>query len=138
MPENVYFRDPRHPDEVHGPFTVLELKKCALRGELRPTYQVSVDRKAWMGADEFEPELFDGESSDRGDTSRDGQEGRQGFSFSKIEAWPTGNSPGRPRSLLGESPDAVAASTDYAPFSASRATREIRLRDDNHRGLVRR
>src|SRR5688572_21359951 len=64
MPEQVYCRDPRHMDEVHGPFTVAELKLRVMRGELRRTDQVSVDRKSWMNVDEFEPELFASASDD--------------------------------------------------------------------------
>ena len=48
MPEQIYVRDPKHPEEIQGPFTVPELKVRVLRGELRRAYQVSVDRKAWM------------------------------------------------------------------------------------------
>lgn len=68
MSEQVYSRDPQHPDEVRGPFTVAELKVCVMRGELRRSDQLSIDRKAWMNADAFEPDLFAGGSGDRNDS----------------------------------------------------------------------
>ncbi len=88
MPEHVYFRDPKHPEEVHGPFTVAELKVCVMRGELRRNYQTSVDGRAWMRADEFEPELFGEESKDRAATfSAAVQEGAgRGLEYLKKQA----------------------------------------------------
>lgn len=64
MPEQVFCRDPRHTDEIHGPFTVAELKLRVMRGELRRTDQLSLDRKSWMNVDEFEPELFASQSDE--------------------------------------------------------------------------
>jgi len=60
MPEQVYCRDPKHPEEIHGPFTVADLKRRVMRGELRRTHQVSLDRKSWMEAHDYDPELFAG------------------------------------------------------------------------------
>ncbi|MGE3316634.1 MAG: hypothetical protein AB7O26_16070 [Planctomycetaceae bacterium] len=42
-----------------------ELKVRVMRGELRRTDQVSVDRRSWMSVEEFEPELFEKKSDDQ-------------------------------------------------------------------------
>jgi hypothetical protein len=58
MSGEVFYRDPRAPRDVQGPFPVDRLRELAREGRLRPSDQVSVDGQAWLTATEFEPPLF--------------------------------------------------------------------------------
>jgi hypothetical protein len=58
MSGEVFYRDPRAPRNVQGPFPVDRLREFARDGRLRPSDQVSVDGQAWMPATDFEPALF--------------------------------------------------------------------------------
>src|SRR5579872_1739893 len=64
MAEGVYYRDPRNPREVHGPYTAHQLRDLAGKRILRPLDQVSLDGRAWLLATEYEPDLFPGLSTD--------------------------------------------------------------------------
>jgi hypothetical protein len=58
MSGEVFYRDPRAPRDVQGPFPVEQLREFARDGRLRPHDQVSVDGQAWFPATDFEPALF--------------------------------------------------------------------------------
>jgi hypothetical protein len=58
MSGEVYYRDPRAPRDVQGPFPVDRLRDFARDGRLRPHDQVSLDQQGWMPATDFEPPLF--------------------------------------------------------------------------------
>jgi hypothetical protein len=58
MSGDVYYRDPRAPRDVQGPFPVDQLREFARDGRLRPGDQVSLDGQAWLAATAFEPPLF--------------------------------------------------------------------------------
>jgi hypothetical protein len=58
MSGEVFYRDPRAPRDVQGPFPVDRLLEFARDGRLRPHDQVSLDGQAWMPATDFEPPLF--------------------------------------------------------------------------------
>lgn len=58
MSGEVYYRDPRVPRDVQGPFPVDQVREFARDGRLRPGDQVSLDGQAWLAATAFEPPLF--------------------------------------------------------------------------------
>ncbi len=58
MSGEVFYRDPRTPRDVRGPFPVDQLREFARDGRLRPHDQVSLDGQSWMAATDFEPPLF--------------------------------------------------------------------------------
>jgi hypothetical protein len=58
MAGSIYYRDPRNPRDVFGPFAVDQLRELTKQGRLRATDQVSFDERSWMPATELEPELF--------------------------------------------------------------------------------
>ena len=58
MSGEVFYRDPRAPRDVQGPFPVDTLREFARDGRLRVYDQVSLDGQAWMAATDFEPPLF--------------------------------------------------------------------------------
>lgn len=58
MSGDVYYRDPRAPRDVQGPFPVEQLREFARDGRLRPGDQVSLDGQSWLAATAFEPPLF--------------------------------------------------------------------------------
>jgi hypothetical protein len=58
MSGEVYYRDPRAPRDVQGPFPVDRLREFARDGRLRANDQVSLDGQSWLPAAEFEPPLF--------------------------------------------------------------------------------
>lgn len=60
----IYYRDPRNPRDVFGPFAVDQLRELVKNGRLRATDQVSFDEHSWMPATELEPELFPGGATD--------------------------------------------------------------------------
>jgi hypothetical protein len=62
MSGEVFYRDPRAPRDVQGPFPVDRLREFARDGRLRAHDQVSLDGQAWMPATDFEPPLFPAET----------------------------------------------------------------------------
>ncbi len=58
MSGEVYYRDPRAPRDVQGPFPVDRLREFARDGRLRASDQVSLDGQSWLPAPDFEPPLF--------------------------------------------------------------------------------
>lgn len=64
MAGGIFYREPRNPHDVHGPFTIDQLRTLVREGKLRPTDQVSVDGHAWLLATELEPELFPASAPD--------------------------------------------------------------------------
>jgi hypothetical protein len=58
MSGEVFYRDPRAPRDVQGPFPVDRLREFARDGRLRVYDEVSHDAQSWMPATSFDPTLF--------------------------------------------------------------------------------
>jgi hypothetical protein len=60
MASLIYYRDPRAPRNVEGPFTIEQARTLAQEGLLQRTDHVSLDGQTWLPATDFEPDLFAG------------------------------------------------------------------------------
>jgi hypothetical protein len=58
MSDELFYRDPRVPHDIRGPFDIEQLREWTRDLRLRPGDEVSHDQRTWVAATDFVPALF--------------------------------------------------------------------------------